>query len=77
MGQMLYDVVAPEERDTIYWAYSHEELIVAGILLFVLIVAGILIAVLVKVIKNGECKKEEPEADAYAAAADDQIKPKE
>ena len=42
-----------------------------------LIVAGILIAVLVKVIKNGECKKEEPEADAYAAAADDQIKPKE
>ncbi len=77
MGQMLYDVVAPEERDTVYWAYSHEELILAGILLFVLIVAGILIAVLVKVIKNGECKKEEPEADAYAAAADDQIKPKE
>lgn len=77
MGQILHDVVAPGERDTIYWAYTHEELVLAGILIFVLIVVGIMIAVLVKVIKNGECKKEEPEADAYAAAADDQIKPKE
>ena len=76
MGQMLYDVVAPEERDTIYWAYSHEELILAGILLFVLIVAGILIAVLVKVIKNGS-GKEQPVVNAGGSAADDQIKPKE
>ena len=76
MGQMLYDVVAPEERDTVYWAYSHEELVLAGILLFVLIVAGILIAVLVKVIKNGS-SKEQPVVNAGGLAADDQIKPKE
>ncbi len=75
MGQILHDVVAPGERDTVYWAYSHEELVLAGILLFVLIVAGILIAVLVKVIKNGS-SKEQPVVNAGGSAADDQIKPK-
>lgn len=76
MGQILHDVVAPGERDTVYWAYSHEELVLAGILLFVLIVAGILIAVLVKVIKNGSSKGQ-PVVNAGGSAADDQIKPKE
>ncbi|MBR6256251.1 MAG: hypothetical protein IKR23_02635 [Lachnospiraceae bacterium] len=77
MGQKLYDVITAGDGGAIHWAYNHEGLIIAGILLFVLIIVAILIVVLVKLIRNGEGKKEEAVPDPNGASADDQIGPKE
>ena len=77
MGQKLYDVITTRNGDVIHWAYTHEGLILAGILLFVLIIVVILTVVLVKLVRNGDSKKEEQVADPNGTAADDQISPKE